>query len=142
MQKRFWIAFSGVVWLVVGVMLLTKGIFWMGNGMEGWTESTLLLLLFGALFVGILKGRYVLSKTVTRIYRHIADLPEPLSWKKIYPRSYVLVLGLMMGMGMGLKYVPLPSLVRGSIDVAIGAALIQGSLLYFRFALDFLSKKE
>jgi hypothetical protein len=40
----------------------------------------------------------------------------------------------MMMLGMIFRYLPIPIDVRGFIDLAIGSALMNGAMLYFRAA--------
>jgi len=41
-----------------------------------------------------------------------------------------------MGLGMGIRYFGVPVDVRGLIDVAVGSALINGAMLYFRVGVQ------
>lgn len=133
MKHRFWIAFSGFVWTGVGIMLLQKGLTILGTlpdskAATGWMAA--------GLFLGFIKGRFVLSKTVKRVTDRISSLPLPISFSKVYPMSYWLVLAAMMGLGFAMKFVP--AQWRGCIDVAVGSALINGAMLYFRAARSFV----
>ena len=47
----------------------------------------------------------------------------------------------MMGIGMIFKYLPLSVDIKGFIDFTIGAALINGAMLYIREAIK-VSKKS
>jgi hypothetical protein len=40
----------------------------------------------------------------------------------------------MMALGLVFRFLPIPIDLRGLIDVAIGSALINGAMLYFRAA--------
>ena len=138
----------------IGVLLLTKGILYLEdariaviNGtQEGFSlikklteytknpEQAALILICGSLFVGFFKGRVVLKRSVNRVVDRIWSQPAPLSLKNIYSKGYLFLIGGMMCMGMAFKYLPLPLDVKGFIDFAVGAALINGSMLYFRAA--------
>lgn len=133
MRKIDAIRFSGALWFVAGLLLLYKGVTYLAQGAEeGGSERGLNLWLMTAVAVGFFKGRFVLSKTVNRIVARIASLQEPISLKKLYPPSYFLLIGSMIGLGLSFRFLPLPLSIRGAIDVAIGSALLQGALLYFR----------
>lgn len=132
MKARGWIAFSGFVWFVMGFFLLMQGFRFLTQ-MALRIEMAVFLIALG-LLVGFLKGRYVLSKSARRVIQRIIHLSPPIHWKNVYAPSYWLLIGAMMGLGMILKWVPLE--VRGTIDVAIGFALLNGSLLYFRATYD------
>lgn len=147
------IVISGLVWLAVGVYLMQLGI---GFLLEGYTtaasngsgtplitwlkpyaggfELAALLLVVVALYIGYLKGRYVLGKAAKRGVARILSLPKPIPLSKIYAPRYYLLLGLMVMIGLCMKWFGVSKDWRGFIDVAIGAALINGSIIYFRMA--------
>lgn len=145
--KRTWLVFSGLTWLAIGCMLLFKGLKFITQtlGLEegrpllkffmsfvGSSHKAALLLICLALLVGFLKGRMILSKTVERISSRILSHPSVLSWKEAYDRKYFIILGVMVLIGMGFRFLGIPLDIRGGIDVAIGSALINGAMLYFR----------
>lgn len=143
------IILSGAVWLAIGLFLLIKGLSLVVAAthftadpllikslvkLAGTREQAALLLIAFALVVGFLKGKFVLTKTVKRGVERIFSFPSPVPLSKIYGLSAYLVIFLMMGMGMLMRSLPISGDVRGAVDVAIGAALINGALFYFRCA--------
>jgi hypothetical protein len=149
LSKKTWLVISGVMWLGIGVMLLMKGLRLIVACAEqtegaapllnsifslaGSRQQGSLLLICGALFVGFIKGRTVLAKTVKRIAEKIHLHPETLiPLKQVYDKRYWIVLGVMMGLGMLFRFLSIPKDIHGFIDVAIGSALINGAMLYFR----------
>lgn len=147
------IAISGLVWLAIGVFLLSLGL----NLIVASTqpeflaiekqypilatlepyfgiEQAALFLIVACLFVGYAKGRYVLGKSARRGVARILTFPNPTSLANIYSMPYLLLIGGMVGLGMSIKYFGLPNDVRGAVDVAIGSALINGAMIYFRLA--------
>lgn len=151
------IAFSGITWMGIGVLLLIKGFslvltpISLGTGavllpgmisMAGSLQQASLILICLGIFVGFLKGRLILSRSANRIIKRILSLPNPCSVRTIYPRSYLILLGSMMTLGMAIKWIPIPYDLKGVIDVAVGSALINGSAFYFRqFAMTKGSNK-
>lgn len=130
MKQRSWIIFSGAVWILIGFMLMYKGLQFLSLAQ---TEHKTLYMAIG-LMIGFLKGRFVLVKTVRRVVMRIASLPSPIRYKDVYaPSYYFLILG-MMGLGMLLKFLPIGMEIRGMIDVAVGSALMNGAMFYFRVA--------
>lgn len=151
MKKPGLIFVSGLVWFVAGFMLLSKGVNLIVSSISGIEEtyfslmqtfspyfgaikSALLLVTLG-LIIGYVKGRYVLVKTVKRVVTRILGMTDPIRLTKAYSMGYFLLLLSMIGLGLSFRFMPISSDVRGTIDLAIGAALMNGSLLYFRFAL-------
>lgn len=122
------IIISGIIWFGIGVMLMRQGL-----GLLALRGDQLAVLMIAAgLFIGFLKGRKVLGKTALKGIDRISRLPDPMPLTQIYtPRFYALI-GCMMALGMSLKYFGLPNDLRGTVDVAIGSALLNGSTFYFR----------
>ena len=148
LSKRAWLVISGIQWLVVGVMLLVKGLRylipladqleapapllqWLVS-MAGSRQQAALLIVSVALLIGFIKGRTVLAKSVNRMADRIQLQEGRLTLAQVYDKRYYLVLLLMVGLGFTLRALHLPHDIHGGIDVAIGAALINGGMLYFR----------
>jgi hypothetical protein len=144
LSKRIWVAISGIVWLGIGVMLLVKGLRYLvpviGEGKAPLVEMLLtfassrqqamLMIICLSLLVGFVKGRTVLAKSVGRMVERMQG--DKLAFAQVFDKRYGLILGLMMGLGFTLRALHLPHDIHGAIDVAIGSALITGSMLYFR----------
>lgn len=141
---------SGLVWLGVGALLLPIGLNFIVSTLlienshhsypvlsfissyAGDVESAALIWIAIMLWVGFLKGRKVFSKSVSKSVSRITSLPNPAPLSKMYTPGYYLLIALMILIGMAAKSLPLD--VRGGIDVAVGVALINGAILYFREA--------
>lgn len=145
-------AISGFVWLGVGIMLLNLGLKFLMHGFQqgifvqngysriftglssvvgGAEYAAIGLVLFG-LVLGIAKGRFVMQKAAKKSAVRISKLANPTSITNLYSRSNIILLAIMMGLGMLMKVLELPYDIRGTVDVAVGCALMQGSLAYFR----------
>lgn len=146
------IILSGVIWFVVSLQLLWKGMnYTLISAIEEKgaffsfvetfvsepVQASLIIVAIGVL-VGILKGQFVLAKTVKRVIRRILTLQNPIPLKKLYTRGYFFLLLGMMLLGLSMRFIGLPFAIRGCIDIAIGFALLSGSFQYFRGAF-FLS---
>lgn len=149
------ILLSGLLWMAIGILLLSKGISYLhiaGNVVingthEGFSmikklteytknpEQSALILICVALCIGFFKGRIVFKKTVNRVVTRIRSQQEPIALSKVYSLGYVILIVGMMGLGMVFKYLPLPLDFKGFLDFAIGFALINGAMLYFRAAV-------
>ena len=132
---KTWILISGVLWGVVGCLLLYKGLQLLSEGVDLASSNRVSWLVGVALLVGFVKGRFVLSKTVRRISLRLAEMQGPIRFVDAYPKSYWILLASMMALGFLLRLVPIE--VRGFIDVAVGSALLNGAMLYFRTARQF-----
>jgi len=143
---------SGAVWMIIGVMLLNLGIGFLMHGVsatgftqEGYSslftsvasmtsssENAAIALVAIAFFIGIAKGRLVMQKAAMKTSLRLAKLQNPTSLSNLYSKSNLLIIAVMMTLGMSMKYLALPYDIRGIIDTAVGCALIQGALCYFR----------
>lgn len=152
------IVISGLVWFVVGCFLLPLGLNFVVesilrenahqnkplldiiNSFVGSLDTSALIILFTALALGYVKGRFVFGKTVQKGVKRIISLPNPAPFSKIYTLKYYILLGSMVFIGFLVKYASLD--IRGFIDVTIGSALIQGAILYFRSAVSVYKKEQ
>jgi hypothetical protein len=81
----------------------------------------------------------VLSKSVMRMVGHVRALPTPAPLWKIYPSKFYLLIALMMSFGFLLRFIGVPEDIRGVVILAVGTALVNGAMQYFRQA--FLATK-
>lgn len=145
-KRSLLICLSGLIWLFGGAMLLSLGTRLILLSPQdpssvtlpflsqyfGLTASTIFCALV-ALSFGYFKARFVLIKTVQREVNRIAGLVSP-SIKNLFTIRYALLVALMLFLSFLLKYFELSNDLRGIIDIAIGSALLQGAIAYFRFA--------
>ena len=125
---------AGVIWLLVGVMLLVR------SGpmlVEAHRDSGLGWTIFAAitgLLLGGVKGRYVLWKTARQNRRRLETLSSAPVWQVFTGKTWLLVVG-MVGLGLALRagasagwypWAPVAGLYAG-----IGAALGVSSMAYF-----------
>ncbi len=142
------LALGGLVWLAVGLYLLPLGLKFLAEPATNLSSSlpllslmenflshanALVILIASGLFVGYFKGRYILGKSAERESNRIKALPNPAPAQNLYSKRYYILVALMMGIGIAMRLVPLD--IRGWVDVAVGAALINGSVVYFKRAL-------
>lgn len=125
--------FKGLNWLTLAMMQPeAPGVLLWLKQLAGSLNQGALVLICVSLLVGFIKGRMVLSKTVSRITDRLYSLGEPIPFKNAYDRKYYIILATMMGLGFLFRILPIAFDIRGAIDVTIGSALINGSMLYFR----------
>lgn len=153
MKRTSWIVISGMLWFSVGLWLLALGTnFIVQKALLQSSESTSVIAFLSqfsggrepaafmwvllALLVGFFKGRFVLAKTVYRVVFRLRQLPEPISIRFVYRLRDVALIGVMIALGMGMKFFAVPLEIRGFVDVAVGSALINGAVLYFRSAMQ------
>ncbi len=147
---------SGIVWLVVGGWLLSFGLGLAGSALQvalltpesidpflsmvaqliGGVDRAGVVIIAAALLIGYLKGRFVLIKSVRRVLARAQNIGLPIPLNKLYGKGYLMLIAGMMLLGMSMKWLALPNAVRGFVDIAVGSALINGALLFFRASLE------
>lgn len=151
-SHRTLIYLSGLIWFVVGFLLLRLGLTLLMGITPGEAvtlplislilpfvskhEQAVSAVLCIACLIGYVKGRFVLGKSVKKGVSRIVSFPNPTSLGNIYSAKYYILLGGMVGLGMSIKYLGLSNDVRGLIDVTIGIALLVGAMNYFRHASE------
>lgn len=143
------IVLSGLIWTGIGVMLLIKGLNFVVYAEANCTilktlipylgsrEQAVVFLIAIGIFAGFLKGRFVLIKATRKIVARIAKLDPPVKISQIYDKRYYILMAIMMGIGFLLNFLNVPTDIRGTIDIAIGSALMNGAMGFFRCALTF-----
>lgn len=146
------IALSGSLWIIIGAFLLPLGIHFLTDIVvnyhllreggyplvsllsqyTGGVEGAVIILIAASLLLGTLKAKKVFSKVVGKGVSRIKSFPNPTEVTNIFGYKYLLLVGFMMSLGMGLRYFGVPKDIRGVIDVAVGSALINGGLAYFK----------
>ncbi len=137
MKHWFYIAFTGVFWISIGLYLFVKGIDFLkiSNLSPPYFISVCML----SLLAGYLKEKFVLKKTVKRIVGRILSFMIPIPIFKIYDGKFYIVIFMMIVLGQSLKWFSFPLIIRGGIDLSIGVALIKGG---YRFlTMGAFSKK-
>jgi hypothetical protein len=151
LSKTTWIAISGMIWFIIGIGLLTLGLNFIIYKAQiefhettsliakiaplaGGRERAALTLIVIGLIIGFIKGRFVLVKTVRRVVERILRLTPPIKFSEVYSKGYLMLIGAMILLGMSMKWLGFPMEIRGVVDVAIGSALMNGGVAYFRTA--------
>ncbi|MCH9633713.1 MAG: hypothetical protein S4CHLAM7_04460 [Chlamydiae bacterium] len=149
------IVLSGLVWTVIGVMLMTLGMHHMMDTLRFWDEivispsfslfkslalvfprpeQAMAALIIGCILIGYVKGHFVLNKSVRSGVQKILGYPNPAELKNLYTRKYYVLLLFMMCLGFFIRWLKLPGDIHGAIDLAIGSALLKGAFSYFKYA--------
>jgi hypothetical protein len=148
LQPRTLLFIAGALWFAVGLWLLKLGINFLIDAtnadpspaflawfksLSGEAEKGVLFLLVLALIIGFFKGRFVLSKTVNKTSERLTHAN---SITALFTPKYLILLGVMMGIGLSIRFLGVPLDIRGFVDVAVGSALVNGAMLYFRKAIS------
>ncbi len=132
-QQHLWIA--ATIWTVVGAGLLTMGsVFWFHFPYLGDLDAKHVAGGTIALSIGLLKGKFVLDKTASRVIDRTADLKEPNPFKSIFQMfgtKTIALIASMMGIGVILRAAGVSFEIRGLIYLAVGAGLLWSCRQYW-----------
>ncbi|MEW6413323.1 MAG: hypothetical protein AB1483_12775 [Candidatus Zixiibacteriota bacterium] len=123
---------AGVVWLVVGIALISIAVFWLSASHE-----RSYLLIGAAFIVGMLVGRFGFSRLVRKNVARIKALSPHKERICVFAFqavvSYLLVI-VMMGIGYTLRHFPIPHTYVASLYLIIGVALVRCGIEYIKTA--------
>ncbi len=123
-----WIALFGILWTLVGMGLVGKGIKILLP-----VDSAILWIAL-SMTVGIAKGCFVLANAVERVSQRLLSLAPLVPFQQAISLPYLALILGMVGLGIVLKHFPIPPALHGSIDLAVGTALFVGGYLYILIA--------
>ena len=131
-SRKALILSAGLFWVIGGLVLVIRAgmIFRDGTVDVAWPAAI-------GVLVGSLKHRLVFSKVVAVNVRRIRELAPQRDKVCLFAfqsvESYLFVI-LMIGLGVGLRYVGLSGSILATIYLAIGTGLLLSSVGYFRSA--------
>ncbi len=126
-NKRTHLLMSAVLWTIIGLMLITKGIYRLSQ-LKEWQASILLI----AILAGSLKARFILDKSARRVISRISTFEDGTCLGAVYSvKTWIMVL-CMMGMGVILRNSSLPLTLLSFLYITIGLALLLSSRLAWR----------
>ena len=137
MDKQRLLQVAGLIWIIVGLFLIYRGsgLYNLAVIEQNTSKEALIISVILGVVIGILKGKFVLSKTALRNRNRINQLVPPLSIHHVFSGSFYGLIAGMMILGFLLKefnaylggYV-----VVASIYCGIGMALIAASSVYWK----------
>ena len=137
MDKKRLQQVAGFVWITVGLFLIYRGsgLYNLAIMEQNTSRGTLIISVILGVVLGILKGKFVLSKTALRNRNRISQLVPPVSIQQVFSGPFYGFIAGMMILGFLLRefneylggYV-----VVASIYCGIGMALIAASRVYWK----------
>lgn len=137
MNKNSLYILAGSVWALVGLFLMIRGAIMYQTALDtqNASQTALAISIAASVILGIIKGRFVLSKTARRNKSRIDRLEQPLKVHHVYAKSFYFMIVGMILLGVSLRtfneylggYV-----VVAAIYCGIGLALMVSSLVYWK----------
>ena len=137
MNKQQLTQVAGVIWIIVGVFLIYRGssLYNLAITEQNTSKETIIISLFLGIVLGIIKGKFVISKTARRNCDRINRLTPPLKIHNIFSGPFYGFIAGMMALGFLLR--AFNTHIGGYVVVAaiycgIGMALIAASYVYWK----------
>ena len=133
-DKKFLVAFSGITWTVVGIVLCSLAVTWLSQTS---TKSILLLGLAG-IILSLLIHHFGFLKLVDKNIARILAKEGKVCIFGFQPwKSYMIIL-VMIVMGMTLRNSTVPKPYLAIIYIGFGGAMLLSSLRYHRIFIKLL----
>ncbi len=124
-----WLAFA--LWLLGGVVLCVFGTRRLLQAGQAATPPVSLGLgVAVSVGVGFAKGRWLLSKTASRNIERLGLFTEKLRPIHVYGARSWIVISVMVAVSLALNLGSTPLFWRGTVNLAVGVALLTSSLSY------------
>ena len=137
MNKQRLIQVAGLIWIIVGGFLIYRGsgLYNMAVTEQNTSKETIIISLTLGIVLGIIKGKFVLSKTARRNCDRINRLTPPLKIHNIFSGPFYGFIAGMIALGFLLR--AFNTYLGGYVVVAaiycgIGMALIAASYVYWK----------
>jgi uncharacterized membrane protein len=141
LNKNSLISIAGGFWCVVGLFLVIRGfgMYQLAGQEQHSTQIAIILSGITAALIGLVKGKFVLSKTARKNKTRIHELKDPVHIHQIFSKPFYILIPMMMGLGILLRsyneylggYV-----VIAAIYCGVGMALIVSSRTYWATESD------
>ncbi len=118
------------IWMSGGIILSKRGIDFLIQVEQPF--SVLVYCVFGALLLGMLKGKFILNKSSIRNIIRLEALTEPQKPIHVYPLRSWIVIGVMLLISLSLTVFDVSLLIRGIVNIAVGMGLITSSFIYLK----------
>jgi uncharacterized membrane protein len=136
LTKERLIKIAGGLWGIIGFTLVIRGfgLYQLAEMEQHATEIAITISGIVAGLIGLVKGKFVLSKTARRNKTRIHNLEDPIKLYNIFSKPFYFLIPMMMGLGILLR--SFNEYLGGYIVVAaiycgIGIALIVSSRIYW-----------
>lgn len=136
LNKNSLISIAGGLWCIIGLFLIFRGfgLYQLAGQEQHSTQIAIILSVITAVLIGLVKGKFVLSKTARKNKARIHGLEDPVHIHQIFAKPFYILIPLMMGLGILLRFYN--EYLGGYVVVAaiycgIGMALIISSRTYW-----------
>ena len=136
LNKKRLTVIAGGLWCIIGFFLVIRGVrlYQLAEMEQHATKIAITISGIAAGLIGLIKGKFVLSKTAQRNKNRIYKLDDPVGLQDIFSKPFYFLIPMMMGLGILLRsyneYLG-GYIVVAAIYCGIGMALIVSSRVYW-----------
>ena len=147
MNKKRLITIAGGLWCIIGFFLIVSGmrLYQLAEMEQHATDIAITISGVIAGLIGLVKGKFVLSKTAHRNKNRIFKLDDPVKLQDIFSKPIYFLIPIMMGIGVLLRsyneYLG-GYIVVAAIYCGIGMALIISSRVYWLVESEIQEPKQ
>ena len=137
-NSSFLVFMAGIVWLCVGIMLLSTAFSWLFE-----IASTNLYFFAGAgVILALLVHHFGFLRIVDKNLVRILPMSEKRCLFSFIPWKSYLIIAIMVAMGMVLRHSTIPKQYLAICYIGIGLALMLSSMRYMRIFLREIKKEK
>ncbi len=129
MKKNIVIILSGIGWILLGIMLISKALSWIDEIPNHWL---IISTAFG-ITIGIIKYIFIFRKISIRSKNKILNFKEDkINILKLYPLKSYIIVAIMIAGGITIRHLEfIPKSVLFALYLGIGIAMLLTSILFF-----------
>ena len=136
MNKKRLTSIAGGLWCIIGFVLVIRGLdlYQLAEAEQHSTKAAISISGIAAVLIGLIKGKFVLSKTANRNKTRIYNLNGSVGLQNLFSKPFYFLIPMMIGLGVMLR--TFNEYLGGYIVVAaiycgVGMALIVSSRVYW-----------
>ena len=105
LNKKRLAVIAGGRWCIIGLVLVVRGLslYQLAEMEQHATEIAITISGIAAGLIGLIKGKFVLSKTAQRNKNRIYNLDDPVGLQDIFSKPFYFLIPMMMGLGILLR---------------------------------------
>ena len=107
MNKKRLTIIAGGLWCIIGFILIVRGLslYQLAEMEQHATKIAITISGIAAGLIGLIKGKFVLSKTAQRNKNCIYNLDDPVGLQDIFSKPFYFLIPMMMGLGILLSLI-------------------------------------
>lgn len=130
LSSRQFIRLAFALWMSGGLVLIFLGVTRFAESSSEHSGASILAAILLSTVLGYAKGRFILAKTSRRNIERIFAMTEPKKPIFVYSIRSWLIISATFLLSQLLNYLAVPPYWRGTINLAVGMALVISSLNY------------